>query len=652
MIWSETTRCIKCFEVIAIADLKDQACPKCGNIIKNRYERLGPIPWGAIYNLPGQGDILRTTSDTKIEAKTAFDKYDFPPAKLNGWNPADKGFTDRPLMNHQGSGPWGVLWRPYHGDVRTVGGFFTKRNLWALCDIRNAIDSINSGDEIKQLLRLALASVIHLASRQQRYYPGSTFPNMTMPGVLFFPAVHEEVNVYKRFFSKQRSLIRGQIAVNDRLGEGKVFVIQGSANKLEYIPTESIDYVFTDPPYSGRIQYGELLFLQEAILDLDTSWLSEELIVNEVRGIDLDLWALKLEQCMMEIYRVLKPGRWASICFHDSNPASWVKLQNAMLNVGFIPGPADQANSMQTGWQTLKMHTSEDITKRDLVVNFYKPKSGEMNSTIAISGEEDKITFTEKVRQIICDFLEAHPGTTSDRIYDEVVSRMVHRGQLEEHDFNAILKQVATEVKTPVKKSLFEKKDTDLFGGHEIKRWYLKETELAITDAAETAREDTAAENLGAFMKGYLSKHVGEEGVHYSDIFEHFIYAIKDKPRRHLTEFLPDYFYKTDQGTWRLPDSEEEELAKREARVKGLGRRVKRYIAQLEQGVIIPEQERPSDATLAEWIRHCKRAGLYEQGKYLYEKGGINLDNLTDEVMASVEEDYQVCARMLARASG
>jgi hypothetical protein len=222
---------------------------------------------------------------------------------------------------------------------------------------------------------------------------------------------------------------------------------------------------------------------------------------------------------------------------------------------------------------------------------------------------------------------------------------------MEPHNFNELLQQVAIEVKTPVMKNLFDQKDPDLFGGHEISRWYLKETELAVADAAETAREDEAGENIGKFIKGYLAQHAGDEGVHYSDIFEHFIYAIKDKPRRHLAEFLPDYFYKTDQGTWRLPDSEEEELAKREARVKGLGRRVKRYIAQLEQGVIIPDQERPSDATLAEWIRHCKRAGLYEQGKYLYEKGGLNLDNLTDEVVASVEEDYQVCARMLARAS-
>ncbi|MDO9529621.1 MAG: hypothetical protein Q7J27_10745 [Syntrophales bacterium] len=49
-------------------------------------------------------------------------------------------------------------------------------------------------------------------------------------------------------------------------------------------------------------------------------------------------------------------------------------------------------------------------------------------------------------------------------------------------------------------------------------------------------------------------------------------------------------------------------------------------------------------------IRHCKRAGHYEQGKLLYEKGGLNPDNLTEEALVNVEEDYQVCVRMLARA--
>ena len=81
-----------------------------------------------------------------------------------------------------------------------------------------------------------------------------------------------------------------------------------------------------------------------------------------------------------------------------------------------------------------------------------------------------------------------------------------------------------------------------------------------------------------------------------------------------------------------------------------LGCRVKRYIAQLEQGAVIPDHERPNDSTLAEWLCHCKRAGLYEQGKLLYEKGGLNLENLNEEALVNVEEDYQVCVRMLARA--
>ena len=48
----------------------------------------------------------------------------------------------------------------------------------------------------------------------------------------------------------------------------------------------------------------------------------------------------------------------------------------------------------------------------------------------------------------------------------------------------------------------------------------------------------------------------------------------------------------------------------------------------------------------------CKRAGLYEQGKLLYEKGGLNPDNLPEEVRVNAEEDDQVCARMLARDEG
>ena len=43
---------------------------------------------------------------------------------------------------------------------------------------------------------------------------------------------------------------------------------------------------------------------------------------------------------------------------------------------------------------------------------------------------------------------------------------------------------------------------------------------------------------------------------------------------------------------------------------------------------------------------------MYEQGKTLYENGGIRLDHLSENQKVAIEEDYMVCVRNLARGSG
>jgi hypothetical protein len=52
-----------------------------------------------------------------------------------------------------------------------------------------------------------------------------------------------------------------------------------------------------------------------------------------------------------------------------------------------------------------------------------------------------------------------------------------------------------------------------------------------------------------------------------------------------------------------------------------------------------------SDVDLLDWLRHCRRAGLYEQGKAIYEKGGLNLAHLIDEQQIEAEDDYRICVR-------
>lgn len=559
------------------------------------------------------------------------------------------GTVPKIAMMFQEEGKWGLLQRPYHGDIRFVQDFYSERNLRAVSAIIETI-KISFLGNLRDTMLFAIEAISMNMSKLQGYSTNPRFPNNMMKGTLYTPPIWREYNVLNWLAGKVRNLAAGYKAIAEtKIDPRNVMISTQSVCDLSNIPSNSIDYIFTDPPYSYKIQFGELNFMWEAWLEFASDWKDEEIIVNAFRGKGDTDWAEMMRLGVAEMYRVLRPGRTMSLCYHDSSEGSWSLLQDLVAESGFVSAQSGETLYIDTDRKSWKQLVADKVTKRDLVINFRKPKLGEVMAAIAITGNENKTTFNEKVIQIIRDYIGANPGSTKDRIYDEVVSSMVRSGQMEAHDFNELLSQVAEVVKTPVMKNLFEQKDPDLFGSHEISRWYLKETELAVADAAETASEDMAAEKICAFIEGYLKKHLTTEGVHYSDLFEHYIYAVQDKPRRQLSEFLPDYFYKTEQGTWRLPASEEETLAKREARVKGLGRRVKRYIAQLEQGALISDHERPNDTTLAEWIRHCKRAGLYEQGKLLYEKGGLNPDNLPNEAEVNVEEDYQVCARMLAR---
>lgn len=311
------------------------------------------------------------------------------------------------------------------------------------------------------------------------------------------------------------------------------------------ITSNSIDYIFTDPPYAGNVQYGELNFVWEAWLGFDTHWHDEEIIVNEIRGKTEADWANDMRRAMSECFRVLKPGRAISLCYHDTSEGTWALLQDIMAEAGFVPEKTESALFIDTGQKSYNQLTADKVNKRDLVINFRKPRPDEIGGQI-ITEIDDFGTFQEKAKNIISAYLSSHPGSTKDHIFDDLVSRMVRRGRMEPHHFDELLVQVAEPVHPEGE-------------ANGAARWYLKEA--GIEDSAESAKEEAAAE----IIKGFISrtKKPEDEGVHYSDIFEHYVYTVRDKPRRPLVEWLLDYFYKTDEGTYRLPANPEEERVKR-----------------------------------------------------------------------------------------
>ncbi len=431
----------------------------------------------------------------------------------------------------------------------------------------------------------------------------------------------EQLGCFTRKFD---DIISAQIEIQRDVQTTDIVISTQSSTDLAAIPSSTVDYIFTDPPYADKVQYGELNFVWEAWLGFDTHWHDDEIIVNEIRGKSEADWTAMMKQAMAECYRVLKPGRWLSLCYHDTSEGTWALVQDIMAEVGFVADTSESALFIDTGQKSYNQLTADKVTKRDLVINFRKPKLDEI-AAVTISGDEDETTFTEKVHVIIRDYLLANPGTTKDRVYDEVVSRMVRSGQMEAHNFDALLRQVAEPA------------------SDNQARWFLQHGDETKIDAAESAKEEKAAQIIGNFLAQWLRKLPEQEGVHYSDIFEHYLYAVKDKPRRQLNDWLQDYFYATSSGTYRLPDSEEEKAAKAQGRLAGTNRHIKRYLAYIQQGLAIPASERPSNATLVEWIRHCRRSSLYEQGRLLFEKGGLDLNQLSEEQQVEAEEDYQIC---------
>lgn len=654
-VYSQQFRCPRCLEIVALFDCpevegrtlkgkpkKIRICPHCQKgghqeVISTSGEKSGAVPVLVSYICengckPARGERRHDDADPK--KREYFERYDLGKIQEIEGREIPHWYPKNRMMNApEDQECWGVKWRAGTSNFRTVDELFTKRNLWALAAISNGTQDLDNSQPSDALM-FGLTALLLRLTRMNQYRPDVSYPTSIITGTYYMPQVSVEAAVWPHYENKIERLMKGyaEVAKSDLFV--KCIISTQSVTNLAAIPAESVDYIFTDPPYGGNVQFGELNFIWESWLNLDTRWHKDEIIVNEIRHRTENDWASLMLRALIECYRVLKPNRCLSLCYHDTSEGTWQMVQDIMAECGFVPERSGQTLFIDTGGKTYNQNTADKVTKRDLVINFRKPNHGEASNDIIITELDDFLSFNAKVCNIIRNYLESHPGCTKDHIFDEVVSRMVRRGQMESHSFEDILLQVAEPIYP-------EGSET------QVAWWYLREVE--IEDSAESAKEDIAANIIRKFIEERSRNEPEEEGVHYSDLFEYYIDTVEDMPRRKMAEWLLDYFYKTEFGTYRLPISEDEEQIKKEGRAAGLSRSIKRYLSFLEQNIPVPDKERPSDPTLAEWIRHAKRSGLYSEGKLLYEKGGLRLDRLSEEGQINVDEDYMVCTRMLSR---
>ena len=141
-----------------------------------------------------------------------------------------------------------------------------------------------------------------------------------------------------------------------------------STTKLSQIPENSFDYVFVDPPFGNNLHYSELNFFWEAWLGVLTQR-DPEAVMDKGRQRTLGDYQELMVDAFREICRVLKPGHWLTVEFHNSQNRVWNAIQEAMQRAGFIVADVSTLDKQQ---ETYKQ-SIQKLVKQDLVISAYKP---------------------------------------------------------------------------------------------------------------------------------------------------------------------------------------------------------------------------------------------------------------------------------------
>jgi len=396
-------------------------------------------------------------------------------------------------------------------------------------------------------------------------------------------------------------------------------------------------------------------------------------VVNPFRGKTIEDWDHDMRAVLANLYRALKPGRWMSLCYHDTDPGTWTRLQNMLLDTGFEIHTVTVLDPKQKSSNQL---TAEKVVKSDLVVNCRKPRPGERGG----NGNGEAVLVSKRVRDILIETLSTAAGQTRDRLWDVVLKRLLSRGQMAEHRFDDILSEVAFR--------------------SESGRWFLKE-EFESLSESDIKNEEQAGDALVRFarlrmvgvpaafaaemvlrvprladgpidekqLEGYIKTNFIKDkkeadkfelggrlrGVEFYDcLFFYLTRWLKGRPagktpRRNLAEFLGEYLVRFKDGDrWlhRAPDDAEAQSL-RKARQTGLGRRIRQYVAFLRGEGEFPKEKMPDAKTLVAWLKHAAAFGLAEEGVLLWEKGGLigRLSQLSEDERYDAEDYYAQCKR-------
>jgi len=549
-------------------------CPECGGEIVFLAEAFDPDTKKVRKGFPCPHCTLELTKDNlQRRFATMFDTYlqrtvqriSFRPAIIN-YSVGKKKFEKVPdeadlalpdkIESLPIADPVPVMEFPidqmYHGSRLAPKGFtyvhhlFLKRPLKSLALLWSRA-LICDDPRVKRFLLYTVEQTIWGMSMLNRFGPTHfSQVNRYLSGVYYVSSMTSEVSPWYILKGKVSRLTKafGQITTVN----GNALVSTGSSTAVS-VPSNSVDYIFTDPPFGANIPYADLNFVVESWHRVFTAT-KKEAIVDKPKGKGLPEYQGLMRACFTEFHRVLKPGRWMTVEFHNSRNSVWNAIQEAILSAGFVVADVRALNKQQGSYRQV---TATSTAKQDLIISAYKPRTGFERRFLEQAGtEEGAWAF---VRQHLAQLpvvvaqdgaLEVVAERQSYLLFDRMVAFHIQRGAtvpLSAAEFYAGLRQ------------RFVERDGMFFLPDQV-----PEYDRARLQAAEVAQLTLFVSDEKSsiqWLRQQLDSSTGGSPQTYQEIQPRFLrqlHQARHEVLPELSDILEQNFLQDEAGRWYVPD--------------------------------------------------------------------------------------------------
>ncbi|MDD2879381.1 MAG: DNA methyltransferase [Rhodoferax sp.] len=413
--------------------------------------------------------------------------------------------------------------------------FFTPRELYSVALIHRYIAGVPDAS-IQHALLFALTACMPYASRMRRFRADRKGGG-PLSGTLYVGSLITPPNVLKSFL-RNAETIASSLAYQRSMPRCNVISTQ-SSTALNGIADKSIDYIFVDPPFGSNFDYSELNFFWESLLGVVTKQ-TNEAIVSSVQEKGLDDYRQLLTNGFKEFFRVLKPGRWMTVEFSNTQASVWNTIQTSLQEAGFVVANVSALDKKQGSFKAVMTTTA---VKQDLVISAYKPNDGLEDRFAQTGGSEDSAWDfvrthlgylpTVKVRNGALEFIaERDPRI----IFDRMIAWFIRHNApvpMSTHEFQAGLTQ------------RFVDRDGMVFLADQVTEYDKKRLQVAVAPQMEmfVSDERSAIDWLTDFLKRRPST--------YQEVHTDFISQLgagwkKHESKPELAALLEDNFIQYD----------------------------------------------------------------------------------------------------------